>query len=57
MKKAQSLPLNTIVILIIILIAAFLIILLITRYGSQLGFHLGNQVDSVVNLTNDIPKP
>ncbi|MEK6948064.1 MAG: hypothetical protein AABX19_02360 [Nanoarchaeota archaeon] len=57
MKKAQSLPLNTIVIMIIILIAAFLIILLITKYGSQLGWNLGQQVDNVVNLTNDVPKP
>ncbi|HIH25522.1 hypothetical protein J4476_00235 [Candidatus Woesearchaeota archaeon] len=53
MKKAQSLPLNTIVILIIILVAAFLIILFISKYGSQLGFNFGQQVDNVINLTND----
>ena len=57
MKKAQSLPLNTIVIIIIVLIAAFLFIFLITKYGSELGFSLGQQVDTVIDISKDVPKP
>ncbi len=55
-NKAQSLPLNTIVVMIIILVALFLIILFVTKYGSQLWNALGHQVSNVITISKDVPK-
>ncbi|HLC86505.1 MAG TPA: hypothetical protein VJG30_04425 [Candidatus Nanoarchaeia archaeon] len=55
-SKAQSLPLNTIVVLVIILVAVVLILIFVSKYGSQIWGGIGQQVNSTVSISQDVPK-
>lgn len=54
-NKAQSLPLNTIVVLVIILVAVVLILIFTSKYGSQLWSGIGDQVNNIIGISKDAP--